>query len=326
MSPHTARLLITGTTLEIFRQRNVFEGGKGDCGYGDATGGNFTIANGYTGESLKAIAQNADGTATNVKAFFNYDFTSFTNNTNSVQGVCLVNGGNVELACSGALPGASGVIGPIINPWEHQGVLHTELLLTQNIPAHNGLGAIAVNTNGLGFVADVFTFGERVNNAIYRIQVEESGDDTSEFVGTVEFIMLNQLNFDDDATYTGLAPVDVDVIMIVHEDMTDEDSPRINYLDHGADGVSTQIADQQEAPTHSGVVSFDMANYKIADTVVVTLEDQDLNTDAALIDVYITQADDKVGDGDGTAVLDITFDDEQWVDKSAGSCTGHNYR
>ena len=35
---------------------------------------------------------------------------------------------------------------------------------------------------------------------------------------------------------------------------------------------STQIADQLEAPTHSGVVSFDLDNYKIADTVVVTLE------------------------------------------------------
>ena len=50
-------------------------------------------------------------------------------------------------------------------------------------------------------------------------------------------------------------------------DLTDEDSVRINYLDLGADGVSTQIADQQEAPTHSGVVSFDSSSYKIADTV-----------------------------------------------------------
>jgi hypothetical protein len=45
-------------------------------------------------------------------------------------------------------------------------------------------------------------------------------------------------------------------------------------LDLGADGVSTQIADQMEAPSHSGVVSLDMDNYKIADSVVVTLDDQ----------------------------------------------------
>jgi hypothetical protein len=95
--------------------------------------------------------------------------------------------------------------------------------------------------------------------------------------------------------------------------MTDEDSPRINYLDLGADGVSTQIADQQEAPTHNGVVSFDSANYKIADTVVVTLSDQDMNTDSELIDVYVTKSDDKVGDATAAGlVLDITFDDVNW--------------
>ena len=65
----------------------------------------------------------------------------------------------------------------------------------------------------------------------------------------------------------------------------------------GADGVNTQIADQVEAPTHSGVVSLDLDNYKIADTVVVTLDDQDMNTDSELIDVYTTSlTDSKVGE------------------------------
>jgi hypothetical protein len=102
--------------------------------------------------------------------------------------------------------------------------------------------------------------------------------------------------------------------------MTDEDSPRINYLDLGADGVSTQIADQVEAPTHNGVVSFDMANYKIADTVVVTLNDQDMNADSELIDVYVTKSDDKVGDATTAGlVLDITYDDVNWVRSSSDS-------
>ena len=90
--------------------------------------------------------------------------------------------------------------------------------------------------------------------------------------------------------------------MIVHEDMTDEDSPRINYLDLGSDGVETQIADQVAAPSHSGTVTFDSANYKTADTVVVTLDDQDLNTDSDLLDVYITSTDDKVGNA-GTVIM-----------------------
>jgi hypothetical protein len=136
--------------------------------------------------------------------------------------------------------------------------------------------------------------------------------------------MLNQLNINLDATYTDLATIDSDIGIIIEQDMTDEDSPRINYLDLGADGVNTQIADQQEAPTHNGVVSFDSANYKIADTVVVTLDDQDMNTDSELIDVYTTSAtDSRVGSGtDATLVLDITFDDQTWTTKALGSCTG----
>ena len=73
----------------------------------------------------------------------------------------------------------------------------------------------------------------------------------------------------DATTFSGLTTISDEITIIVHEDLTDEDSPRINYLDLGADGVETQIADQVEAPSHSGVVTFDSANYKTADTVVM---------------------------------------------------------
>ena len=139
---------------------------------------------------------------------------------------------------------------------------------------------------------------------------------------------LNQININDDAIvhYSTLSTVDSrHRYYRIEQDMTDEDSPRVNYLDLGADGVSTQIADQMEAPTHSGVVSFDLENYKIADTVVVTLDDQDMNTDSELIDVYTTIASgDIVGTGTTLAtglVLDITFDDETWQDDEGAGCT-----
>jgi len=135
--------------------------------------------------------------------------------------------------------------------------------------------------------------------------------------------LLNQLNVDDLTTFTGLTTYGSSITMIVHEDMTDEDSPRINYLDLGSDGVNTQIADQVAAPSHSGVVTFDSANYKTADTVVVTLDDQDLNTDSGLLDVYITKSDDKVGNfgatgASGDHVLDITFNDHIWKAGTVG--------
>jgi hypothetical protein len=179
--------------------------------------------------------------------------------------------------------------------------------------------AVAVNDQ---FYADIFTFGDRVNNAIYRMELEETGDNTAEFAGSVEYIMLNQLNVDDSATFTGITATSDEIVIIVHEDLTDEDSPRVNYLDLGADGVSTQIADQVEAPSHSGVVSLDMDNYKIADTVVVTLDDQDMNTDSDLIDVYITKYDDKVGNAGSDHVLDITFDDKLWQEGTTTNATG----
>ena len=177
---------------------------------------------------------------------------------------------------------------------------------------------------GDSIYVDIFTFGDRVNNAIYRMLLEESDDNTGIFEGDVEFIMLNQLNVDTSTVFASASGAATDSLtIIVHEDMTDEDSPRINYLDLGSDGVQTQIADQVAAPSHSGVVTFDSANYKTADTVVVTLDDQDLNTDSELIDVYITKADDKVGNAGTDHVLDITFNDVLWQDGAeAGGTAG----
>jgi hypothetical protein len=169
------------------------------------------------------------------------------------------------------------------------------------------------------FVIDFFSFGDKVNNAIYRMELEESGDNTSIFEGSIDYIMTNQLN-QLAGTYDGIATISDAIIIIVTEDLTDEDAPRVNYLDYGADGVSTQIADQQDAPSHSGIVDLDLDTYKIADTVLVTLTDMDLNTDSSLIDIYVAQLSDKVDNftfSDINHLLDITFDDTQWTDRAA---------
>ena len=99
--------------------------------------------------------------------------------------------------------------------------------------------------------------------------------------------MLNQLNVNN----TGHIQLNTvaygdQIVMIVHNDSTDEDEIRVSYLDLGADGVETQISAQLAAPTHSGVVEFDNDSYKEADTVTVTLTDSDLNTSPELINIY----------------------------------------
>ena len=219
------------------------------------------------------------------------------------------------------------------------------LLFQFNTPASSDDGASFIADP---IVADFFSFGfnndgrvasERIANQIIRIEAEESGDNTSSFEGTLEYIMINQLNINDIDTYLGLSTIADDPSFIVIEDLTDEDSPRVNYLDLGADGVSTQIADQEEAPSHSGVVSFDKDSYKDADTVTITLEDLDLNVDSDLIDIYTTvqsAPDDANEDVVGSAtianggtsfalsngdqlgrLLDVTFDDALWTEKNA---------
>ena len=188
-------------------------------------------------------------------------------------------------------------------------------------------------------VLDFFAFGfgddGRTANQIVRLELEETGDNTDTFIGGLEYVMLNQLNILDAGTYTGLSPISDEPTFIVMEDLTDEDSPRVNYNDLGADGVVTPIADQQAAPSHSGVVSLDSTSYKVADTVIVTLKDADLNVDSDLIDIFTTveplDNSDAMSDTVGKdikfndalviidnaplgRVLDITFDDEIWAD------------
>ena len=81
------------------------------------------------------------------------------------------------------------------------------------------------------YVADVFSFGAGVNNAIYRLLLEETDDNTAVFEGSIEYVMLNQININLDATYTDLDTVSDSIDIIIEQDMTDEDSPRVNYYD-----------------------------------------------------------------------------------------------
>ena len=192
-------------------------------------------------------------------------------------------------------------------------------------------------------ILDLFSFGfknngeasdERVANQIIRLELEESDSDTGSLEGTLEYIMVNQLNINDKSTYEGLTTVGLDTSFIVIEDLTSGDAPSVTYLDVDINGIKTQVSAQEDAPSHSGVVSLNVDSFKAADLVTVTLEDLDLNTDSDLKDIYtvVTAAGDAnrdaVGSADiangGTSVqlsdgshlgrlLEITFDDERWI-------------
>jgi hypothetical protein len=278
-----------------------------DVGSTDA----YKVALNFTQDDIDAI--DTDNT------YFNYDVSSFANATNPITNVQLIDaGGNVIVSVANEERS-------IVELTSVSTIAEGELKLAIYTTLDTG-STVTGDVEAIGIVADVMSWSNTTNNSIYRLLLEEDADNSATFVGTIEFTMLNQINVDLDATYTNLATVDQDIDIIVTEDLTDEDSPRVNYNATGADGVYTAIADQMEAPTHNGVVSFDLDNYKIGDTVVVTLDDQDMNADSELIDIYTTNTRDMVGASTATdlqsgLVLNITYDDLLWVSTNDSTCS-----
>lgn len=170
---------------------------------------------------------------------------------------------------------------------------------------------IVVDFMSFGYTDDGVQGNERIADQIIRIEAEETENGSGVFEGSLEYIMVNQLNIVKQSTFDDVAPNSDAPVFIVIEDLTDEDAPRVSYLDVGTDGVATQVSDQEEAPSHSGVVTFDSNRYKVADTVTITLDDADLNVDSGIIEVYTINDKGFIGEGDIT-ILDVTLDDEPW--------------
>ena len=225
-------------------------------------------------------------------------------------------------------------------------------------------------------ILDIFSFGfrnngeasdERIANQIIRFELEENGSDTGSLEGSLEYIMINQLNIDDLETYQGLTTIGNEVSFIVIEDLTGSSAPSVTYLDVDINGAQVQVSAQEDAPSHSAVVSLAVESFKAGDTVTVTLEDLDLNVDSGLVDIYTvvntryleetvdgtttyTEIDedditddnrntvvtdvnyDAVGEAYGAPeydgvelgrLLEITFDDERWMDHSTTDARGN---
>ena len=130
-------------------------------------------------------------------------------------------------------------------------------------------------------VADIFTFGADANHAIYRALLEETGPGSAVFEGTIGYKMLNQINADDPETHADIAAVGDELVVILDGDYTGTGAPTVTY---GGDHV------REDAPTHTGEVSFDAGAYTVADEVTVTLVDPDLNVESDGIDIYRVDA------------------------------------
>ena len=92
------------------------------------------------------------------------------------------------------------------------------------------IGNIPSDGSNLIAVGDIFIFGQdpeqlenaavtRNANAIYRMLLEETGDNTAMYTGSIEYTALNQLNVGKSATYDGLATIHVSPRCIIKCDV-----------------------------------------------------------------------------------------------------------
>ena len=182
-----------------------------------------------------------------------------------------------------------------------------------------GFSTISTVPAGAAIVIDLFSFGlaggennepgnDNVNNAIYRLELEEANSNSSDFTGTLEYVALTQMNILERSTYDDITSIGVDVVLI-----SDDSSISIEYRDLDATGGYTTFTAEADTPTHSGVIKLDSDAYKASDTVIVTVEDADLNADSAIADTYTVSA----GDDTITSTVDdlftVSFDSNPWI-------------
>ena len=290
------------------------------------------IENGY-GELLDSLIDKR-GSKTGYN-FLNYNVESLGANVESID--ILVDKNPVPVATLGGLNAQSDYT-PVLNDPATTNLPNAGSFL--QLKLNFAAGALTVEEGeDYPIVIDFFSFGfdndgeasdERIANQIIRLLLEESDDDTASLEGTLEYVMINQLSIIETGTYGSISPIGVDTSFIVIEDLTGSSAPSVTYLDVDTTGAVTPVTAQEDAPSHSAVVTLNVDSFKTADTVTVTLEDLDLNTDSGLPDIYtVVTTEDNANRGavgsagtpdsllsDGSSLgrlLDITFDDQRWM-------------
>ena len=154
----------------------------------------------------------------------------------------------------------------------------------------------------IAIAADICNFDQDnatdTHNCIYRLEAEETGDDTGVFEGFVEYVMLNNsTNFHghsgagvhpgNDLTADQLIGHNSDEITVVLMDSgSGTDSIRISYNDTDALQASEELEPQLDTSTHTGTVDLDANGYEADDMATITIVDADLNQDSEVRETY----------------------------------------
>ena len=150
--------------------------------------------------------------------------------------------------------------------------------------------------------ADICNFkqnnGSDIHNCIYRIDMEETGDDTGVFTGEVEYVQLNNstmfngrstegVHAGNDQGVEGLITANDDAVTVVLMDGIDGIAAmRISHNDTDALQASEEVQVQLDALTHTGTATLDASDYESEDMATITITDPDLNQDSEVRETY----------------------------------------
>ena len=177
------------------------------------------------------------------------------------------------------------------------------------------VGKISNEQNTQPIVIDFFSFGQKnnqkINNAIYRFELEETSNNSGMFKGTVEYAITNQLNQADENLIKSLRTIDDNIKFLSNDKQTDANAISISYSDIDKTGVQIDTSYKTDILPHSGKITTSSKDYRFGQPVIFILTDPDLNLKDNIVDIYTVVNDpnspnvDAVGDKNGNILLEI---------------------
>ncbi len=289
----------------------------------------ISINLGISASQLETLFIDVDASTSDGTNWINYDLRSFQqqlgvndfSDTSMSLHFDLSDPFPITIIDSGDISSAQGLVQIDDNDIDSLSTKSGTAFLVINFGSLNG-GTISDETDTQPIVVDFFSFGfannQEVNNAIYRLELEETTDNSGIFSGTIEYKVTSQINFLDPGFVQTLQTINDDVTFLVNDRLIDEEGIAIKYSDIATVGTNIDVSTKTDAPTHSGSVGLDSKSYRFGQPVTVILNDPDLNLDKDTIESYLSINDpnspnvDTVGDQNGNILLEVLIKDVRY--------------
>jgi len=334
---------VTATTAAVITWWNVTVGTSTAVAQANVWEDGGTVVLGY---DVTEIADVLEQTAaiTEIAVYMSTNATSGTAAA-SLHNPITVTEGNVSKSGSFKVTGENH--GKTVKNLDHGNAITVSIKITTAAAASLTADTYATSVDICNFDQDSSSYE---HDCIYRVEVEETGDDTGVFTGTVAYANMNKKNSDTSAQ-DYIVQNDQDVVMLIHSGVSGTDAPRVEYNDTDSVGSYSTIGVQQATNNYTGIVEWDQDSYAGGDMAILTITDPDLNQDNSLLETYTNDTsstfkvtclnDDgteqscvaassikivEAGDSSGTFVASFTVPSNVNDDKTKSSTIGDNMK